>query len=699
MLEKLIKLLKSLVFRIQALKVMAVLAFVVIAVQLYSIQVTHSEDYQGYVDRQRVISLQKNVPRGVVYDRNFDVLVDNEAVSTITYQLYSGVSSKEMKEVAANLAALIEVDYNFLTSRDLKDIYIEHNPEDAKELVSDEEFQAFPAKTRDADYYALQLSRVTDEMLEQVSVDQREAHAIYINMNKGTNLTSNIIKKGATAEEVAIVSEHLESLPGVNTEVDWDRIYPSVAGYHPLYGRVSSYTQGLPASMKGYYLGHDYQLNDRVGMSQLELYYEPLLRGHKSQYILTSGNDVSEYTEIYEGQRGYEATLTIDAELQAAVDKIVTDELLETKRLSGTDHLREAYIAMLNPQTGEVLALSGKIIEYNEEERKYEVFDNALGTLQNAFTMGSIVKGATLLAGYNYGVTDIGEYITDAPMTFKGGLIKGSWKPLGYINDSDALKFSSNVYFFLQTIQLGGSRYTPNGPLVLDLDTFNLYRDFFAQFGLGVSTGIDLPNESIGLKDFSNSPGKLLDFAIGQADIYTPLQMAQYVSTIATGGLRYAPQLLKDLYVPSNDSPEEKQLLQSFEPNLLNVVEMDQKYFDRVNHGFIRALQEVGGTGYGVFQQADYNPAGKTGTAQEYVRDEEGKYVKDSNGEFIEVFNRSLVAYAPADNPEVAIAVITPQSETPNNSNTISLDIGHKAMKAYFELAKNNTTTSTEKAE
>ncbi len=699
MLEKLIKLLKSLVFRIQALKVMAVLAFVVIAVQLYSIQVTHSEDYQGYVDRQRVISLQKNVPRGVVYDRNFDVLVDNEAVSTITYQLYSGVSSKEMKEVAANLAALIEVDYNFLTSRDLKDIYIEHNPEDAKELVSDEEFQAFPAKTRDADYYALQLSRVTDEMLEQVSVDQREAHAIYINMNKGTNLTSNIIKKGATAEEVAIVSEHLESLPGINTEVDWDRIYPSVAGYHPLYGRVSSYTQGLPASMKGYYLGHDYQLNDRVGMSQLELYYEPLLRGHKSQYILTSGNDVSEYTEIYEGQRGYEATLTIDAELQAAVDKIVTDELLETKRLSGTDHLREAYIAMLNPQTGEVLALSGKIIEYNEEERKYEVFDNALGTLQNAFTMGSIVKGATLLAGYNYGVTDIGEYITDAPMTFKGGLIKGSWKPLGYINDSDALKFSSNVYFFLQTIQLGGSRYTPNGPLVLDLDTFNLYRDFFAQFGLGVSTGIDLPNESIGLKDFSNSPGKLLDFAIGQADIYTPLQMAQYVSTIATGGLRYAPQLLKDLYVPSNDSPEEKQLLQSFEPNLLNVVEMDQKYFDRVNHGFIRALQEVGGTGYGVFQQADYNPAGKTGTAQEYVRDEEGKYVKDSNGEFIEVFNRSLVAYAPADNPEVAIAVITPQSETPKNSNTISLDIGHKAMKAYFELAKNNTTTSTEKAE
>ena len=674
-------------FRINILKVFGVVMFLFIMTRLYSIQVTHSEEYIAYVERQSVVELERNVPRGIIYDRHHDILVDNEAVNTITYRLYSGVSKAEMKEVATNLAKLITIDYDFLTSRDLKDIYLEANPEIAKTLVSEEEKEAMDADSIDRDYYNLQLSRITEEMLGTLTAEQKEVQAIYINMNKGTNLTSNIIKSNATLEEVAIVSEHLEDLPGVDTEVDWERVYPSSAGFNTLYGRVSSYSQGLPASDQGYYLAHDYQLNDRVGMSQLELYYEDILSGHKSQYMLTSGNDIQEYTEIYEGQRGYEAVLTIDSELQAAVDKIVSDELLETKKEPETEYLREAYIVMLDPQTGEVLAMSGKIVEYNEEEKKYEIFDNSLGTLQNAFTMGSAVKGASILAGYDMGATVIGETVNDSTLRFKGGLEKGSWKNLGYINDLQTLQYSSNVFFFMQTIQLGGGMYTPGGPLVLDLELFDIYRDYFAQFGLGVPTGIDLPNESTGLKDISTNSGKLLDFAIGQADIYTTMQMAQYVSTIANGGYRFAPQVLKEVYIPSNEQPDEKQVIKSFEPKLLNVVETESKFFERVNEGFILALQAQGGTGYGVFNKAKkYDPAGKTGTAQEYVRDELGRYVKTKSGEFIDVHNRSLVAYAPQDNPEVALAVITPQSETPKKSNTISLDIGHKAFEAYFKL-------------
>ncbi|MGL4336821.1 MAG: peptidoglycan D,D-transpeptidase FtsI family protein, partial [Turicibacter sp.] len=653
-----------------------IVLFVMIVFRLYSIQVTYSPDYTAYLERSSVVALQKNVPRGVIYDRNFGVLVDNEAVNTITYQLYTDVSTKDMKETATKLADLIEMDFEFLTSRDLKDLFIETYPDEVKELITKKENSAFKAgDLKDKDIYKLQLDRITDEHLAKLSSSEKEARAIYINMSKGTKLTSNIIKKGATTEEVAIVSEHLEYLPGVNTEVDWDRTYPSIAGHHPAYGRVSSYEQGLPASKVGYYKAHDYQANDRVGMSQLELYYEFLLRGYKSQYVLTTDNEVSNYDQIYEGQRGHEVVLTLDADLQAAVNKIVEEELIATKASAGTDYLREAYIVMMNPKTGEILSLTGKIIEYNEETKQYEVYDNALGSIQNAFTMGSAVKGVSLLAGYNYGVTNLNDSVIDTKMTFKGGLVKGSWKNLGYVNDSDALKFSSNVFFFQQTIRLGGSYYTPGGALVLDLEAFDKYRDFFAQFGLGVSTGIDLPNESIGLRDV-RTPGKLLDFAIGQADIYTTLQLAQSVSTIVTNGYRYAPKIIKEVYIPSNESIEGKQLLQGFKPTLLNVVELDQKYFQRVQDGFKRALQEPGGTGYGVFYQAKYNPAGKTGTAQEYARGEDGKYIKDSSGNFIEVYNRSLVAYAPADNPEVAIAVITPQSELPTKSNTISLDIG-----------------------
>ncbi len=691
--DKLFKLIKSLVFRIQVLKVVCLLMFIVIAFRLYAIQVKYSDDYQAYVNKTSTVALQRNVPRGVIYDRNMSVLVDNEAVSTITYQRYADVSEKEIHQIADKLADLIEVDFSKLTSRDLKDLYLEKFEDEAKELYTKEELK----KYGDKKLYQLQLSRITDDMLSKLTDQDKEAHAIYINMKKGTNQTSNIIKKGATEEEVAIVSEHLESMPGVNTEVDWDRTYPSVAQWHPIYGRVSSYEQGLPAVLVDYYKAHDYQSNDRVGLSQLELYYEALLGGHKSQYLLTNDDDTSTYDEIYEGQRGYELVLTIDAELQAAVNDIVRDELLNAKKNSSTTkYLREAYIVMTNPNTGEVLAMTGNIIDWDDEAKDYVIYDNSLGTFQSSFTVGSVVKGATLLSGFKYGVTTPGQVVNDTKMYFKGGLVKGSWQTLGAVNDLTALQKSSNVYFFDQTIRFGGSYYSPYMALNLNLDVFDKYRSTFNEFGLGVSTGIDLPNESTGLVEAQRTSGKLLDFAIGQADLYTPMQLVQYVSTVATSGKRFAPTLVKEVYLPSNDDISGKQLVKGFAPNLLNVVELDQQYFDRVHQGFVMALQQSGGTGYSTFYKANYNPAGKTGTAQEYARDADGRYIKDANSEFIDVHSRTLIAYAPADKPEVALSVIVPQCELPSQSHPISLQIGERAMQAYFDLKKERMAAQNE---
>lgn len=118
--------------------------------------------------------------------------------------------------------------------------------------------------------------------------------------------------------------------------------------------------------------------------------------------------------------------------------------------------------------------------------------------------------------------------------------------------------------------------------------------------------------------------------------------------------------------------------------------------------GFVGALQSSNGTGYSVFAKATYNPAGKTGTAQEYARDEEGKYMRDSNGELIEVHNRTLIAYAPADSPEIAISVVVPQGELTTQSHPISLNIGQRSMQAYFDLKKERAEaekTETENAD
>ena len=688
LIERLLIQMKTLVFRIYLLKIVCVILLTVIGFRLYQMQVTYSAEYNGYLQGTRAANLQKNVPRGVIYDRNMEVLVDNIAVNTITYQYSTKATVEEMRETAKKLAKLINVNTKKLTERDLQDLYILTFPDEAKALISDEEAKTLREGNK---YYQRQLELIGKEQFAQLTNEDKKVQVIFNNMNQGNNTTTNIIKNDATDKEVAIVSENLINLPGIDVGVDWNRDYPSDMGQSSIFGRVSSYEQGLPATSKNEFLAYGYQLNDRVGTSQLESFYESLLSGYKSEYHVASGNENTSSTEIYEGQSGFQISLTIDSELQAAVNKIIENQLLKTKVNNSTArYLREAYVVMLNPNTGEILSMNGKIIEYNDKKSQYEIMDNALGTFQSAFTMGSVVKGATLLAGYEYDATSLGEVRNDTPLIFADGSKKASWRNLGPVNDATALMYSSNIYFMLQTIGMAGGSDSQSGRVSLanlDMGVFNIYRSFFSQFGLGVSTGIDLPNESKGLRERSLTPAKLLDYAIGQADTYTTMQLAQYVSTIATNGKRYGTQIVRDIYIPSTEEAD-KQLIKSFEPHLLNIIDLEEKYFERVHEGFELALQDSRGTGASVFNGANYNPAGKTGTAQEYARDAEGKLIKDKNGKFTAVHNTTFIGYAPADNPEIAIAVILPQAELPNNSNSSAQEIGRQAMQAYFDIQK-----------
>ena len=123
---------------------------------------------------------------------------------------------------------------------------------------------------------------------------------------------------------------------------------------------------------------------------------------------------------------------------------------------------------------------------------------------------------------------------------------------MGYVTDITALQRSSNVYMFLTAIKIGGGNYIPNSYLSIKSDTFSIMRNHYAQFGLGTRTGIDLPNEGIGSRGPDSTAGLLLDLSIGQYDTYTPMQLAQYVSTIASGGKRLQPRLVKEIREPSN---------------------------------------------------------------------------------------------------------------------------------------------------
>ena len=183
-------------------------------------------------------------------------------------------------------------------------------------------------------------------------------------------------------------------------------------------------------------------------------------------------------------------------------------------------------------------------------------------------------------------------YSLDEPIKLKGTPTKSSWKTMGYINDLRALQVSSNVYMFKTALKIAGVNYVRDGSLDIKQEAFDKMRYYFRQFGLGVTTGIDLPNETAGQMGKGNQPGFLLDFSIGQYDTYTPLQLAQYISTIANGGYRMQPQIVKEIREPSAKPEEVGKVVQSIEPVVLNRVDMNEEHINRVKEGFRQVFHE-----------------------------------------------------------------------------------------------------------
>jgi cell division protein FtsI/penicillin-binding protein 2 len=224
-------------------------------------------------------------------------------------------------------------------------------------------------------------------------------------------------------------------------------------------------------------------------------------------------------------------------------------------------------------------------------------------------------------------------------------------------------------------------------------------RNSFAQFGLGVRTGIDLPNEMSGFKGSEVSPGKLLDLAIGQYDTYTPMQLAQYVSSIANGGNRMKPHMVKEIRDPVDNNEQLGPVAEDVSPTVLNRLDMKEEWIERVQSGFDKVAMEQGGTAYKYFGNKPYTVAAKTGTAEAFY---DGPNRLDYS-EPQETMNITLVGYAPAKNPEVAFAVVVPWAYQGHTGHSMSKEIGEEIMDTYFELKKErakkdkeNTETSTD---
>jgi cell division protein FtsI/penicillin-binding protein 2 len=689
-------------FRLNILFFVVFLLFSALILRLGVVQIVYGEDYRKEVERTEDQVVSTPVPRGKIYDRFHRVIVDNIPRKAITYTRSKTTTPEDTLKVAEKLAQYIYVDKSMIdkvTERDMKDYWILTRKDKAEKKVSKEERkklekQKLSPKEIDKRIYELTLKRITPADLAEISKKELEVIAIKHAMDSGYALTPQTVKNnGVTDKEYAVVSEHLEELPGVNTTVDWDRRYVYGDTFRSVLGNVSKDGEGIPREQLDYFLARDYSRNDRVGKSYLEAQYEDVLHGKKAKIkdVVDQSGNVTSIEKIYDGERGKDLVLTIDMDLQQQVEKIIEEEIMATKRKGKSPLLDRAFVVMMDPKTGEILAMAGKRLE-KDKNGKTQFADFAIGNITSAYAMGSAVKGAMVLTGFQTGVLHPNTYIVDEPLYIKGTPPKKSWQTMGTINELTALQRSSNVYMFKTAIAIGGGKYRPHRSLNINPEAFTTIRKYFSQFGLGVKTGIDLPNELSGFQGTEKGAGKLLDLAIGQYDMYTPLQMAQYVSTIANGGYRMKPQIVKEIRTPSDNNKELGPIVQRFEPVVLDRIDMKTEYIKRVQEGFRRVMQMPKGTAYAFFANAPYKPAGKTGTAQAFY---DGPIKSMRNKP---TYNLTLVGYAPYNDPEVAFAVVVPWA-TQGDSDGINNRIGRRILDAYFELkaerAKGNTANNT----
>lgn len=685
----------SLTFRMNVLFFSIFLLFSMLIFRLGYLQIVKGEEYVRALEEKEEVRVNTSVPRGRVFDRHGRILVDNEPENAITYTKMQTTKREDMLNIAETLATLIDQPTKRVTQRDKLDFWIIRNNEVAKAKVTKEEMEAFRAtdeemedSTFNAEYDRRIRERITEEELTQLSDFDLEVLAIYREMTTGYNLSPQIIKgEEVTDEEFARVSERLAELPGVNTTTDWKRVRLSSLA---ILGRTTIPSKGVPKSKLNFYLAREYSRNDRVGESYFEAQYEEILQGEKSvvKNLTNKKGQVVETVTTYDGEPGKDLVTTIDMKLQLEAEKIVESKLLELKAMGSSSLLDRAFYVMMDPNTGELLSVVGKKIEYDDAGKPY-IIDYSYGTFTTSYEAGSSIKAATVLMGYNEGIITPGTVMLDSPMRIGNLTLNSLFNKGGSVmlNDITALERSSNVYMFKIAMGVGGRTYAPGMRFSLAEGTLQTMRNEYAQFGLGVPTGIDLPGEAVGYQAEPDRDAKLLNLSIGQFDTYTPMQLAQYISTVANGGYRIAPRMLKEIRNPSQDGETLGTLVEEVEPKILNKIENSEAELSQVQQGLRQVYVGSQGSARSVFGNTPYTAAGKTGTAQVvYYGPQRERYGTDT-------INIVHVGYAPYENPQVAYALIIPWVTTNFDiyfpqGNLIAKEILDK----YFELQKEYST-------
>ncbi|MGN0958990.1 MAG: penicillin-binding protein 2 [Selenomonas bovis] len=468
------------------------------------------------------------------------------------------------------------------------------------------------------------------------------------------------IKADVTPDIVSIIEEQKELYPGVMIENTPIRDYVLKQEGAHTFGYVSEINDEELKEKKA----DGYKSGDIIGKFGLEKIYDTYVRGEDGGdqvEVDVSGKPVKRL-----GRKvpvpGDDLVLTIDKDLQTAAEKAVDDRLAAI-------HASAAAAVVLNPQTGEVLAMVSRpafdpnLFAHGISSKDWAKLNNNPfhpmdnKTISGEYPPGSTFKIVTGTAALTEGKVAPEEKIFDSGHHWIIPKGNAEGEALGWINFQEALAHSDNVYFYEMGNRLG----------------IDLLEKYARMFGLGQRTGIDLPYEAKGLvanreykkKNFEDGDWYLsetFDAAIGQGfNLVTPLQAAMVMGEIAADGKRYKPHLVSRIQTQDGD------VIKEFQPELLSELQVPANVIKLVQEG----LHDVTkfGTAASTFRGFPVDIAGKTGTAENSQGRDHGWFV----------------AYGPFDNPNIVVAVIVEQGGFGSQS---AVPIGREILEAAFHVGR-----------
>ena len=666
----------SIPIRLNLLFSIIILLFMTIIGRLLYMQVLNKDFYETKLASASKTKVTTSSARGEIYDASGKPLVENTVKQVVSFTRNNKMTAADLKETAKKLLAYVGVSLPTLTDRQLADYYL------ADQDVYKKAVESLPREKRlDSDGNRLSESELYNNAVDSVQTsqlnyteDEKKEIYLFSQLNAVGNFeTGTIATDSLTDTQIALIASASKNLPGISISTAWDRKVLETS-LSSIVGSVSGEKAGLPAEEADAYIKKGYSLNDRVGTSYLEKQYEETLQGKRSvkEIHLDKYGNMESVENIEDGTKGNNIKLTIDLAFQDSVDNLLKSYFTSELGNGGAKYSEGVYAVALNPKTGAVLSMSG----IKHDLKTGELMPDSLGTVTNVFVPGSVVKAATISSGWENGVLSGNQTLTDQPIVFQGSAPINSWYtafsvPMP-ITAVQALEYSSNAYMVQTALGLMGQTYQPN----MFVGTSNLesamgkLRSTFGEYGLGSATGIDLPDESTGFVPKDYSFANYITNAFGQFDNYTPMQLAQYVATIANDGVRVAPRIVEGIY-GNNDKGGLGDLIQQLQPTEMNKVNISDSDMSILHQGFYQVAHGTSGltTGRAFSNGALVSISGKTGTAESYVADGQ------------QATNTNAVAYAPSDNPQIAVAVVFPHNT--NLTNGVGPSIARDIINLY----------------